>query len=175
MSLKQRVAVALYGEHAAESEPCMEAAGKALGVVADWLTSQEAHDICCLAVKGWESDVCPALWDGQRALAKAVRRDATEGVPTEMGVESSVPPQAVRKGPAESSSTSGRSEDPEGEMCPKCGFGHMTGPQYHVAGEAQFVGAFKIGPKGEHLCFTCSTCGFQEERPCRDAGKAKED
>jgi len=73
MTLQEKVAVALHGAHASESEPCMEAAGKACEVFADFLVTQEAHEVLCKEIRGVLNRCCLCVWEGQRGLAKAVR------------------------------------------------------------------------------------------------------
>lgn len=75
MTLQERVAVALHGEFATGSEPCMEEAGRACEVFAEWLESFEAHRMACVALDLIGSKLCLELWSAQRALAAAVRQD----------------------------------------------------------------------------------------------------
>jgi len=44
-----------------------------LEVVTCWLLSQEAHELLCDYIQGEWNRCCADIWDGQRALAKAVR------------------------------------------------------------------------------------------------------
>ena len=75
MNLVQRIAIALYGDFAVKSEPCMAAAQRACGVFADFLESQEAHDICDGALLDSGDMEVVNIWAIQRALAKAARQD----------------------------------------------------------------------------------------------------
>lgn len=46
--------------------------------------------------------------------------------------------------------------------CPKCPAGHIPGPFYRDHGTGG------RGTLGECLLYRCSTCGYEETRPCAD-------
>ena len=77
-SLRQKLARALHDPKllpadGAECEDCLAKAERGLKIVADWLLSQETHEVLCERIRGEWNRCCPDIWDGQRALAKAVR------------------------------------------------------------------------------------------------------